>query len=269
MAQKEHILIVDDEPSIRLFLSEELSQAGYRVSTASSGEQALARLEEERIDLVLLDLKMGGMDGLQVMAEVKEKPLPPVVIMLTAHASLDSAIEAMRRGGHDYLLKPCRTEELLASVEQGLARRRERLHQQELLRLIEQSARQLQAVSGQAQAAREPQAETAPRFLEARGLLLDLTKQTASRQGEALHLTPTEFQILRCLMEQPGEVVSYPALMEALHGEEEAPAYEARQALSTHVWRLRNKLGEGPNGRPYVANVRGQGYKFVGEDESA
>ncbi len=118
------ILIVDDEPAIRLFLEEELSQAGYEVTTAASGEEALARLQKNPVDLILLDLKMGGMDGLQVMAEVSRRPLPPVVILLTAHASLDSAIEAMRRGGHDYLLKPCRTEELLASVERGMARRR-------------------------------------------------------------------------------------------------------------------------------------------------
>jgi CheY-like chemotaxis protein len=96
---KGHILIVDDEPAIRFFLSETLSQAGYEVTTAASGEQALALLQQQPIDLVLLDLKMEGIDGLQVMAEVERLPLPPVVIILTAHASLDSAIQAMRRGG--------------------------------------------------------------------------------------------------------------------------------------------------------------------------
>lgn len=255
-----HILIVDDEPSIRLFLGEELAQAGYEVTTAASGEQALAKLEEQPIDLILLDLKMQGINGLQVMTEVERQPLPPVVILLTAHASLDSAIEAMRRGGHDYLLKPCRTEELLASVEKGLARRRKVLQQQELLHQIEVSARQLQ-VSLSPEIA-EPTSR--PRFLEARGLLLDLEQNTVTCHGQSVHLTPSEFALLQCLMERANQIVPFRELMRALHGTE-GEKWEARQALSTHLWNLRKKIGDAPDGNPYFVNVRGQGYRFIKE----
>jgi DNA-binding response OmpR family regulator len=241
-----HILIVDDEPSIRLFLGDELAQAGYEVTTAASGEQALARLEEQSIDLILLDLKMQGIDGSQVMAKVERQPLPPVVIMLTAHASLDSAIEAMRRGGHDYLLKPCRTEELLSSVERGLARRRKVLQQQELLHQIEVSARQLQV--GLAPEIAEPRSR--PRFLEARGLLLDLEQNTVTCHGQSVHLTPSEFALLQCLMERAEQVVPFRELMRALHGTE-GEKWEARRALSTHLWNLRKKIGDAPDGSPY------------------
>lgn len=260
MDAKAHILIVDDEPSIRLFLGEELAQAGYEVTTAASGEQALARLQEQPVDLILLDLKMQGMDGLQVMAEVERQPLPPVIIMLTAYASLDSAIEAMRRGGHDYLLKPCRTEELLASVEKGLARRRKTLQQQELLHQIEISARQLQVGT------RPEIAELAsrPRFLEARGLLLDRERNTVSCQGQSVHLTPSEFRLLQCLMERADQVVPYRELMQALHGVE-GEKWEARQALSTHLWNLHKKIGDAPDGGSYLVNVRGWGYRFIKE----
>ncbi len=258
LAGHEHILIVDDEPSIRFFLSEILAQAGYRVSTAAGGEPALALLEKECIDLILLDLKMGGIDGLQVMSHVQQHSLPPIIIMLTAHASLDSAVEAMRRGSHDYLIKPCRTEALLASVEKGLAQRREALRQRELLDLIEKSVRQLQDGSVRDEI---PQ-EAGPRFLEVRGLLLDLQQHTVTRRGEAIDLTPTEFSILQHLMQEAGQVVSFQELMAAVYGDE-ASEYEGRQALSTHIWRLRKKLGNGPDDSPYIVNVRGRGYQFV------
>lgn len=127
MTEEARILVVDDEQAIRYFLSEELARAGYKVLTASSGEEALVRLQEKEIDLVLLDLQMRGMDGLQVMEEIEKHPMPPEVIILTAHASFDSAVDAMRLGGCDYLKKPCRTEELLSSVEKGLDKRRKEL----------------------------------------------------------------------------------------------------------------------------------------------
>ena len=208
MRERGQILVVDDEAAIRFFLAEELTQEGYNVLTAASGEEALTRLQMGQVDVILLDLIMEGIDGLQVMAEVERQPLPPVVIMLTAHASLDSAIAAMRRGGHDYLIKPCRTEELLASVEKGLARRREALRRQALLRLIEDSVRRLQAAPPPASP--EPAAQT--RFLEAGGLLLDRERGTVTRQGQSLSLTPTEFRLLRCLMEQADRPVSFSQL---------------------------------------------------------
>ena len=254
---KAHILIVDDEPAIRFFLSEDLAASGYKVTTAASGEEALVQLQEQSIDVLLLDLKMEGLNGLDVMAAVEQSPLPPVIIMLTAHASLDSAIEAMRRGGHDYLIKPCRREELLASVERGLARRREELRRQQLLHVIAESARQLQSDAPLSPPAPPP----TPRFLEVQGLLLDYERQIITRQGQPLPLTPTEFRLLRCLMERAGENVSYRQLMQAVHDSDEEE-HRARQALSTHLWRLRKKLGVAPDGQPYIVNIRGQGYRL-------
>jgi DNA-binding NtrC family response regulator len=123
-SEKAHILVVDDEPSVRFFLAEELREHGYKVTALGSGEEALVWLRQHQTDVIVLDLKMVGMDGLQVMADVQSLPLPPVVIMLTAHGSLDAAVAAMRRGAYDFLRKPCSPEELLAAVERGLTRRR-------------------------------------------------------------------------------------------------------------------------------------------------
>jgi DNA-binding response OmpR family regulator len=278
--KQKRILIVDDELAIRLFIGEELSQAGYEVLTAASGEEALRTLQTEAVDLVLLDLMMGGIDGLEVMRHIvqlatSESALSaPAVIMLTAHASVNSAVDFMRQGGLDYLIKPCRTEDLLVSVERALTRHEQTLQRQELIRLIEFSARQLQHVA-QSDGARFPARSQrvkdeggevyAPltRCLEGRGLVLDWDQREVTLDGQPIHLTPTEFSLLRCLMEHADQVMSPQALMRALHGPGELPVSESRQALSTHLWRLRKKIKEAPDGKPYIVNVRGQGYKFI------
>jgi len=262
MNQPARILIVDDEPAIRFFLAEELDQVGYSVQTAASGEEAVARLQDEPADLVLLDLKMPGMDGLQVMESLERQPAPPIVIVLTAHASVDSAIGALRRGAFDYLRKPCTSEALLASVARGLVKREEDLRRQGLARLIEESARQLHAHQKTPVLA---QPEDESRFLSGRGLLLDRARMLVTRQGKPVDLTPTELRLLVCLMERPDQPVSFSQMAQAVHGTVE-DAVTARQSLTTHLWRLKRKLGRGPDGQEYVVSVRGHGYTFVSRE---
>ncbi len=261
MTEQAKILIVDDEGSIRYFLSEELSQAGYVALTAASGEEALVQLEKGAVDLVLLDLKMGGMSGLQVMERIEKQPLPPSIIILTAYGTLDSAVGAMRLGGCDYLTKPCSIEDLLDSVERGLAKRREAMQRQKMVYLIEETARQLRVSPVPA-----GQPMPRPRFLERREFLLDREQETVTRSGELLPLTATEFRLLAFLMEHPDQAQSYGELAGALHGSSvgEWEDQDARRTLSTHLWRLRRKLGQDSKGNPYIVNVRGRGYKFVG-----
>jgi DNA-binding response OmpR family regulator len=133
-----------------------------------------------------------------------------------------------------------------------------------MLNLIAETARQLQTLSTSAEPAALP-AFASPRFLEGRGLLLDREQETVTCNGEPVALTPTEFQLLSYLMGQAGQAVSYRELIKVLHGYEGANVekWEAQQALSTHLWRLRHKLGQDPDGKPYIVNVRGRGYKFV------
>jgi DNA-binding response OmpR family regulator len=260
MPEEARILVVDDELSIRLLLTEELSQEGYQVGTAASGEEALAMLQEDTFDLILLDLKMPGIDGLQVMEEARKLAPNTVVIMLTAYATLDSAVEAMRHGGHDYLLKPSTTEEILDSVEKGLAKRRQWLRHQELIKQIEDTAHQLRAGEMEAKES-ERATEPHPRFLRAGELLLDREKLVVTLHGRPLDLTPTEYKLLLCLLENVDRTVSFRQLVQAIHG----PGSEelrARDAISTHLWRLRRKLETTAAGQAHIVNVRGQGYKL-------
>jgi DNA-binding response OmpR family regulator len=251
-------MIVDDEPAIRLFLSEELTQAGYWVSTVASGEEALACLQSTSVDLILLDLRMGGMSGLEVIEAIEKRPNCPVIIMLTAHASVDSAINVFRHGGHDYLIKPCHAEELLTSVKRGLEKRRQMLEQKKKIQLIELTARQLRGE----QPLSANMVSLQQRYLEGRGLLLDDEQEIVTKNGILLELTSSEFQILKCLMQHADRPVSYDQLAESLHGKS-GTRWENRKALTTHIWRLMLKVGRSRDGDEYIVNVRGTGYMFL------
>ncbi len=258
-----HILVVDDDPAVRLFLAEELRQYGYRVTEIGSGEEALMWLHQHQADVMVLDLKMSGIDGLQVMAELQKLPMPPAVVVLTAYASLDAAVTAMRWGGCDFLRKPCSTEELLAAIERGAARRREMLQRERMLRLIEEAARQLRAAPDAVK--RDTPPPEPPRFLEGRGLLLDRERRMVTYRGKPIALSPVEFRLLDCLMARPDEPVSFREMLRHTHGTEESEAV-ARDTLHTPLWRLSRKLAQAaPEGTPFIVNVRGRGYMFVKE----
>ena len=143
MGKEAKILVVDDEPIIRETLAEMLTAEGREVATAASGEQALALLQQQTFDLMLLDLIMPGLGGLQVMEKAQKISPGTVIIMLTAHGTLSSAIQAMRHGAHDYLLKPASAPRIMASVEEGLRRRQESLRKQELVRQMERAVKEL------------------------------------------------------------------------------------------------------------------------------
>jgi DNA-binding response OmpR family regulator len=253
------ILVVDDESTVRTSLQEILEQEGHRVTTAASGEEALAALELETFDLILVDLKMEGIDGLQVMTQAKKMMPDTVVIMLTAYGTVDSAIGALRQGAHDYLLKPCAVEEIVSSVETGLAKRWESLRRRELVSSIEQSLRELKTPG----VALEPGAEEPPlpRFVRTRQLLLDREKQIVVAKGEPLNLTPTEFRLLASLMSNVNRTLSFRELAHDVLAYE-CSEKEARSSLKTHLWRLRKKLRSALGDDSYIVNVRGKGYLF-------
>jgi DNA-binding NtrC family response regulator len=126
MAAGEKILIVDDEEGMREFLTYMLEEESFQVSTAASGMEALEKVRQEEFALVLADIKMPGIDGLEMLRRIKEIDEQTVVIVMTAYASLDTAIKAIKFDAYDYLVKPFPdTEKVLAIIERGLARHRE------------------------------------------------------------------------------------------------------------------------------------------------
>ncbi|PYS48985.1 MAG: hypothetical protein DMF68_11395 [Acidobacteria bacterium] len=135
------LLVAEDEANLRLVIQKELQRLGYRVDVAPDGEAALRRLEEGNVDVLLCDINMPRMDGMELLRRVHERPNPPEVIMLTGHATVETAIEAMKLGAYDYLSKPYRITELDALVKQATEKRRLRVDNQ---RLRQQLARQSQ-----------------------------------------------------------------------------------------------------------------------------
>jgi len=253
------ILVVDDEPAARLSLAELLSLEGYEVVSAASGEEAVVLLPEGPFDLAIVDLKMPGMDGLELVKTLQKRSAETVIIMLTAHGTLDTAVQAMRKGAHDYLLKPTNVNEIMASVKAGLDKRRRELRRRELLSLMQHT---LAAISEETPAPTAEPPAMADRFLQVREVLVDQQKHLATLRGEALDLTPTEFKLLVHLLSNPDRVLAPQELVREVQGYD-ADHWEARSIIRVHIRRLRQKLEPDPTDPLYIVTVRGAGYMFA------
>ncbi|WP_322490335.1 response regulator transcription factor [Chloroflexus sp.] len=274
MTNQPRVLVVDDEQNIRLTLNALLSRAGYSVTTAASGEEAVALFEREPFDLMLVDLQMPGMKGMEVVTKVREAGHDAIIIVLTGHGSLDSAIEGIRFGIFDYLLKTSDPNQILARVAAGLEERAARRRQSDLLDTIGAAVQELTggkvAVTAPPVAPAQPaatpppppqpaQAEPAGRTLTIGPLTLDTWHQTATLNGRSLNLTPTEFRLLLCLAEHAGQMLSYTQLVRCAQGYDTTDL-EAGELIKPHIHHLRQKIEPEPSAPRYLLNVRGKGY---------
>ena len=267
MNTKTTILIVDDEPSLRFALKEVLARDGHRVVTVESGEAALERVAVEEFDLALIDLKMKGMGGMEVLASLRRQAPDTVVIMLTAYASLETAVEALRQGAYDYLFKPCKTIEIRESVRTGLLKRQRVLRQRKLLAQLEHSlSSQLAGIrtvlveqpEGPSAPLPEPAAEQS-RFLQRGGLIVDLMRHVITLDGHLLELSPTEFDLLAYLVSESPRVVSPQELVREVQGYE-SELWEARDMVRYHIYHIRQKVKAVTERTDIIRTVRGVGY---------
>ncbi|WP_287905920.1 response regulator transcription factor [Chloroflexus sp.] len=270
MTNQPRVLVVDDEQNIRLTLNALLSRAGYAVTTAATGEEAVELFERESFDLMLVDLQMPGMKGMEVVAKVREAGHDAIIIVLTGHGSLDSAIEGIRYGIFDYLLKTSDPNQILARVAAGLEERAARRRQSDLLGTIGAAVQEL--TGGKVTVTppvSTPPAATPPsssstteptgRILTIGPLTLDTWHQTATLNGRSLNLTPTEFRLLLCLAEHAGQMLSYTQLVRCAQGYETTDL-EAGELIKPHIHHLRQKIEPEPSAPRYLLNVRGKGY---------
>ena len=220
----ERILIVDDEPQIRRALQTVLAGHGYEVEVAADGEAAVAQIAARRPDTVVLDLVMPGMDGFEVLREVRAWTDVPVIV-LSARGQERDKVAALDLGADDYLTKPFGTEELLARVRALLRRR----------------------VS---------QAETVLHFGE---IVLDLAAHVVTRDGTEIHLTPTEYDLLRTLAVNAGKVLTHRQLLERVWGEYAA---HNSQQLRVYINYLRRKLEIDPSRPQWIVTEPGVGYRL-------
>lgn len=256
------ILVVDDEAMVRSSLEETLRLEGYEVMAVSGGEAALEVLQQEPFDLILLDLKMPGMDGIDVMRAASKIAPDTKIILLTGHGSMESAVEALRFGAHDYLLKPSPSSEILSSVARAIARRTEQQQKRLLLEQLDSSLQRLKDVEGMENA---PLAEQQTIALDD-GVMIDLARREMWRGNQRVSLTPTEGKLMKVLLENRGRVLTHRELVLLVQGYETSD-WEAPEVLRPLVSRLRRKLSVFPNGENWIINVRGTGYVFEAKEQ--
>ncbi len=265
-----HILVVEDDATARMLLADVLLGAGYHVTTAHNGEAALNKLEHQAFDVVITDIRMHQVDGIQVLQAAREQTPPPSVLLLTGYGSLETAVDALRAGAHDYLLKPAAPDDLLRHVANALERRNTEIRKTDAVRAIARGLAQLQDQFHSAglndvvapitvgdHAERVHRADRADRYIEVGHLTIDHFRHTALFAGEALHLTPIEYALLRCLAESQGRVMNYREIVRCSHGHETDDT-EAQSLLKAHIRNLRRKIDS-----RYLVNVRGTGYMLV------
>lgn len=263
MRQPATILVVDDERAVRMMLEAALRAQGYRVQCAVSGADAHAQLAQVEFDLVLLDLQLGDMDGIEILREIKRDWPATEVILLTAHGSINSAIAALRHGAFDYLLKPAQVQDIRERVERGLEQRNAAQQRSELLQRISDSARALGLIESGGGSTPAAQPASSDR-IEVGPLLLDLRRHGASLGSQGLALTRTEFALLTALAQQPDTALSYGTLSEAVYGRAQ-PEDEARALLRPHIARLRHKLESTGISGVALVSIRSMGYMLQTE----
>src|ERR1041384_725745 len=242
---KSNILVVDDEPVARQSLSEILRLEGYAVNSVPTGQSAVEYVRTHPVELIVVDLRMPGMDGLEVVQVVNQISPETEVILLTAFGSTESAIQALRLRIHDYLLKPAPPSQVVNSVKKGLARREARLKMR----------------GGPATAdVDEGLAEISLKD----GTHIDLSRRQVRKKEQVIHLTPAEGRLLRVLIENPGRVYSHRELVLLVQGYDTSQR-EAPEILRPLVSRLRHKLESFPSLSDRIVSVRGTGYLYESE----
>jgi DNA-binding response OmpR family regulator len=230
------ILLVDDERAIQTLLSYPLQKDGYDVTCASDGREALARFEDAQYDLVVLDVMMPRLDGLEVCRRMRAKSTVPI-IMLTARAEEVDKVVGLELGADDYITKPFSLREFRSRVKAALRRSTWAQRNAEL-------------------AADEP--------LEVGELRVDFAKRTVRVRGEDVQATYVEFEILRALACNPGRVFTREMLLTRIWGDS---AFRDPRTIDVHIRHLREKLEVEAKDPEYLFTVRGVGYRFRDTDE--
>ncbi len=259
------ILVVDNEGAIRYSISKTLQRVGYQVSSASCGEEALSMLEQTPFDVVLTDIRMPGLSGVELLAKIKEHAPDTVVILMTGYASLGTAVEALRLGAHDYLVKPVTNQDIRQSVARGLERARDLQRRRVLIESIRNSVRELTEEVGLRERHMPPpstQPVQEPVTTMNIGPLTIFPGRYQIQVGQtSLNLTPTEFDLLLYLAAHRGRVVPCSELVREVRGYT-VEEIEAREVIRPHVSNLRRKLESCGQNPDLIVNVRGVGYRL-------
>ena len=260
------ILVIDDDRNLRQTLSMILRRAEYEVSEAQNGKEGLNLIQKYPFDLVFLDLKLPDQNGLEVLPQIHDYNPELPVLILTAHATLDSAIEAVRLGARDYILKPIDPPYILTRAREVLAEQAEPRRRRELITQVQNILSELRQMDGSeipvmnlppALAAADP-----ARYLRRGPLILDLHARHVLLDDRYIPLAPTTFDYLVILARHSPKTVPYTALVNEAQGYE-VNEVEAREIARWQIHEIRKKLEDDPRHPKYVITVRHGGYRLV------
>jgi two-component system alkaline phosphatase synthesis response regulator PhoP len=223
------ILVVEDEPGIRLSLSDELESAGYQVFTAGDGEKALDVAGRQKPDLIILDLMLPVLDGNEVCKKLRMRGDRTPIIMLTVKDKEIDKVLGLELGADDYMTKPFSLRELVARVKAVFRRTEER--------------------------------PSAPDAFSFGGIDLDFKKFEAVKKGKNLELTPLEFHMLRLLIEGKGRVLTRDDFLDGIWGKDNVSV--SFRTVDSHIANIRRKIEDDPSKPKHILSIRSVGYKFV------
>ena len=229
MTDSATILLVDDEEAVQKLLTYPLERDGYKVVQARDGEEALARFSDGAIDLVVLDLMLPKLDGLEVCRRLRARSMVPIIMLTARDDELDKVV-GLELGADDYITKPFSIREFRSRVRALLRR-----------------------VAAQREA--PPETE----IVEAGDVRIDSAKRTVEVRGELVQLTYVEFELLRTLASHPGRVYTRRMLLESLWGDAD---YRDPRTIDVHVRHIREKIEREPREPALILTVRGVGYRF-------
>ena len=261
------ILIIDDEPNIRFVLERALKHEGYSLDVAANGSEALKKLTKNgaHYDLLVLDLQMEPVDGLQVLQAAREQDPDLVVIILTAHGSMESAVEALRLGAFDYLLKPATPETIRQRVREGMQQRQHALQRKNLLSQIDTLRQTLNNLDSNHDLMTPPPLST--RFINSGDLVIDRHHRQVTMTDKLLDLTTTEFDLLLCLVVASPKPLSPRQLVNRGLGYD-CEDQEARDIIKWHIHHLRRKIEPDPAHPHHIKTVRHQGYLWLSGEQT-
>lgn len=275
-----YVLVVDDEGANRYSVSKTLQRVGYVVHDASSGEEALELLEKQEYDVILTDIRMNpGIDGVELLRRIKQKYPDAIVILMTGYANLLTAVEALRLGAHDYLMKPSSNVDIRHSVARGVERARNLKRRRQLLDTIRNDVFELaRSDNASLPVALEVEEKPVPpvrpvspnyvieanevsNIMQLGPLTVYPGRYQVSLDNQPIDLTPTEFDLLLYLAAHRGRVVPCHELVREVRGYT-IDESEAREVIRPHVSNLRRKLKQASKQADIIVNVRGIGYRL-------
>lgn len=259
------ILIIEDESSLRKTLARILQQAGFEATTAESAEQGLDYLKTTTFDLVFTDLRLPGIAGLEALKQIQSTNPNIPVVLFTAQPDINSAVEALRHGATDYLLKPLKPEIILERVKTILSNQQKQKRKREIANEIEKLQNELKQIESgeETQTKKIPESKT-ERFIKQGNLVLDLHTRRVAIKDKTINLPPTSFDYLLVLMRHAPNVVDFQTLVAEAQGIQ-AETREAQELTKWHIHQIRQAIEKDSRDPLMLITVRGAGYRFIAD----